>query len=313
MSASLINFPISAIVDGVLSYLQFVFKNVDITPSEYRWSDNDRQSKIRICAPFVIDNSKPMSAPFIVVERGGFQFDNRIIDNLKSAGANDFSNPNFVAIANGTINIICGSKESSEASSLANYISIMLQADRHGIINNLKFLRNFYHLDISPEIPVVKDSEVRRWEVTIRMFASLQMGWLKSLREPKLWRSATIYDTDKTSTADPLSVNGAITSGSDTILDTTKNFGMDVSNNPQLLQQELEKGWYYIRFKDGAGENQVYQVAEIIDNHTLRLLTHDTNNDPIPWSAPESKTDVEYNLLWNNLHIKMEIPNNNTP
>jgi hypothetical protein len=299
------------VVDGILSYLQFIFKNVDITPSEYRWSDNDRQSKIRICAPFVIDNAKPMSAPFIVVERGGFQFDNRIIDNLKSADANDFSNPNFVAIANGTVNIICGSKESAEASSLANYVSIMFQADRHGIIDNLKFLRNLYHLDVSPEIPVVKDSEVRRWEVTVRLFVSLQMGWLKSLREPQLWSSATFYATDKTSAADPLSVHGVVTAGDDIIVDATKNFGTDVSNDPQLLQQELDKGWYYIRFKDE--DNELYQVKEIVDNHTLKLLTHDINNDPIPWSAPESKTDVEYNLLWNNVHIKMEIPNNTTP
>jgi len=311
MPAPMINFPVSAIMDGLLSYLQWIFKNPEITPSEYRWDPDDRKSFIRICAPFVIDNEKPMSAPFVVVERGGFQFDNRILDNLKGAEANTFLNPQYVAIANGTMNIICGSKESAEASSLANYIAVMLQADRHGIIDNLSFVRNLYHLDIGPEVPVVKDTEIRRWEVTVRIFVSLQMGWIKPLREPKVWKSATIYQTDKSSTDAPLSDKGSVIKDSDVLVDTTQNFGIDPDNNPRLLEQELNKGWYYIRFKDDDNA-QLYTVKEITDNHTLKLETHDINNQPVPWVAPESKSNIEYNLLWSSLHLKMEVPNNTT-
>ena len=308
MSVSLLNFPVSAIVDGLLSYLQYIFGNTDITPLDYRWNQDDRQSRIRICAPFVIDNAKPMSAPFIVVERGGFEFENRILDNLKNADANTFENAGYVAIANGTVNIICGSKEGPEASSIANYLAIMMQADRHQIINNLKFVRNLYHIDVSPEVPVVKDTEIRRWEVTLRMFVSLQMGWLKAIQSPVLWKSATMWGTDKSYTSQSLSEAGATTLGSDLLVDSTQDFGIYTTNNPQLLEQELSKNWYYIRFDDDP-TSELYTIIELIDNHTLRLQTHDINNNPVAWSAPSTKTGIKYSLLWNNIHLKMEVPN----
>ena len=307
MPASMINFPISSILDGVLSYLQWMFGNINITPSEYRWDPDDRKSFIRISAPFVIDNEKPMSAPFVVVERGAFEFENRVIDNFKSSDANTFSNPNFVAIANGTINIICGAHVAPEASSLANFISIMMQADRHGIIKQLGFVRNMYHLDIGPEVPVVKDTEIRRWEVTLRIFVSLQMGWITSLIEPKEWNSATMYGEDIGPGAPSLSDAGATTLGSDLLVDTTQDFGPLLTNNPQLLDKELTGGWYYIRFKDDCEYKQLYPVDSIVDNHTLRLKTHDVNNNPIPWSAPATKTGVSYNLVRNWIRLKCNI------
>ena len=303
----LINFPAAIMVDGILSYLHWIFGNEELTPSEYRWDVDDKKSKIRIAAPFVIDNAKPMSAPFIVVERGGLQFDNRIIDNLKTADTNTFANPNFVAIADGSVNIICGSKEGAEASSIANYVSIMLQADRHGIISNLSFLRNLYHVDIGPEVPVVKDTEIRRWEVTIRLFVSLQMGWIKVLRTPTVWNSMTVYEVDKPVTAPPLSTKGVIIEGSDILCDETQRFGIYNENSPQLLPKELSKGWYSIRFCNNV-YSQLYTIVEIVDEHHLRLQTHDTQNTPVAWRSPESKSDVSYNLIWNDIHLKMEIP-----
>jgi len=312
MPAALINFPISAIVDGLLSYIQYIFGNPDITPSEYRWNVDDRQSFIRIGGPFVIDNEKPMSAPFIVVERGPFTFDNRIIDNLKAGGANTFTNPLYAAICDGTINIICGSAVAAEASSLANYLAIMLQSDRHTIIGTLQFLRNLYHVDISPEIPVVKDTQVRRWEVTLRIFVSLQMGWIKTQLDTVQWNSATIYNLDGQPSDAPLSIVGSINTGSDLLVDNTQNFGILSTNSPQFLQSDLTAGRYYIRFKDYGCNAQVYPVAEIVNNHTLRLLDHDVNNNPIPWSAPETSTAVKYNLLYDSLHLKIEIPNNHS-
>ncbi len=310
MPATMRNLPIAAVVDCILSYLQFVFSNDEITPAEYRWvdegdGDGDRESRIRISAPFVIDNEKSMSAPFVVVERGAFMFENRVIDNLKSGSANAFEEKTFVDLANGPINVICGSGVASEASSLANFLAIIFQGNRHGIIKNSLFIRNLNYIGIGPEMPVVKDAEVRRWEVTLTLRVSLQMGWLHTLREPVLWESAAIY-TSKLP-VEAYSDEGVVSEGLDTLVDSTKDFGFLESSDPKLIETELDKGWYYIRFKDDEYK-QLYTIVEIVDSNTLKLQTHDEDNNPVAWSAPASASDVEYDLLWNHLNIHMELP-----
>ena len=310
MPASMLNFPLANIVDALLSYTQHLFSNIELTPADYRWSADDRASKIRICAPFVIDNEKPMSAPFIVIERGGFEFEDRVMDNLKSADANTFLDPNYVTICNGMVNVTVGSGVASEASSIANFIALMYQADRHGIIKVVNFLRNLKHTSVGPEIAVIKDTEVRRWEVTVTLFISLQMGWISTLKDiGPVWNKFAMYGTE-TVDQSPLSSSGIISEGSDLLTDSTKHFGLLNTDDPQLLEQELAKGWYYIRFKNIGNEepDQIYPVAEIVDERTLRLLTHDANNAPVAWSAPASLTNVEYDLYWNNIHLYVEVP-----
>ena len=299
------NFPASSVVDVIISYLQYVFGNADIVPAEYRWLSDDRASMIRIGGAFVIDNEKPMSAPFIVVERGNLVFANNTINNLKSADANTFENPKFTDWMNGSINIIVGSGVASEASSLANFIAIMIQANRHGIMDNSAFIRNLNYVGLGPEIPVVKFDQVKRWEVTLSLSVSLQIGWLKSIMEPVLWTKAAFYQTKNPPAV--YSNKGVITLGSDILVDTTQNFGYLSTNEPQLLQTEFDKGWYYIRFKDNENE-QLYTIVEIVDNNTLRLQTHDVDNNQVSWAATKSATDVEYDLLWNHLNIHMELP-----
>ena len=306
MPAPLINFPLSSIVDGILSYLQWIFGNTEIVPSEYRWNADDRKSLIRISGPFVIDNQKPMSAPFIVAERGSFTFANQTVDNTRGADANTFENMSYTDWGNGYVNLICGSSVAGEASSLANFVAIMMQADRKEISDKLQFLRNLYYLDVSPEIPVYKATEVKRWEVTVRFFVSLQMNWFKSLKSPQLWTKAAFYGTDPNKTT--FSEAGSTTEGSDTLVDTTKDFGPYITNNPQLLEQELAKKYYYIRFAGSDYPEQLYTVTQIVNNHTLQLLTHDTENLPIAWSAPATATGLHYDLLWNNIHVYMELP-----
>jgi hypothetical protein len=301
----LINFPLSAIVDGILSYLQFVFGKPEVTPAEYRWHSDDRQSLIRISGTFVIDNQKPMSAPFIVVERGSFQAPQVFIDNLKSGDPNSDNNYRYVQLFDGTINIIIGSGVAGEASSIANFIALNMQADRHGIMAETMFIRNMYILGVGPEVPVVKDSEVRRWEVTVTVFCSLQMSWLKADMQPlTVWTKAGIKAVDPDYT---FSAHGELTLGSDRLVDSTKDFGIYTTNDPQLLEQELTKGWYYIQFVLDQYQF-TYTIDSIVDHHTLKLLSHDSHDDPIPFSAIASATNVSYKLLWNNVHIHANIP-----
>lgn len=305
MSVSLINFPLSSCLDGILSYTQFVFGNALITPAEYRWNKDDRKSRIRICAPFVIDNEKPMSIPFIVIERGTFGFANRTLDNLRGADINSFENPEKVDWADGSINLIFGSNVAGEASSIANFLAIQMQADRRAIMETIQFIRNFHYIDVSPEIPVVKDVEIRRWEVTLRMFCSLQMGWAQALIDPQKWNKANITGIDRKVLTD--SLKGSTVKDSDEFVDTTKHFGFELTDNPQFLESEFEKKWYYLRIKKD-NEYILLTIIDITDEHTLKLEYHDEDNLPVPWAAPSTAANLSYEILWNSLHIKCELP-----
>jgi len=300
------DFPLSLIVDGLISYLQWAFNNPDIIPPEYRWESDERASRIRICAPFVIDNQKPMSAPFIVVERGGFAFANRTIDNLKSQSHTTGEDTERVDWADGVVNKTFGSGVASEASCLANIVAILLQSDRHGIMSTLRFVRNFKYSNVGPEVPVVKYAEVHRWEVTLQIEASLQFGWIHTQTDIEPWNKADIINTDDGT----FSEYGETTEGSDIFVDSTKNFGTSVDHDPQLLPTELSKGYYYIRFSDNPNA-QLYTVKEIIDNHSLKLVTHDEDDAEAPWIAEETDDELGYYLLWNHVHVHVKIPGAN--
>ena len=306
MPAALLNFPLSAVVDGFLSYLQWSFSNHEIMASEYIWSPDDRKSFIRISAPFVIDNQKPMSAPFIVVERGAYSFANRTIDNLKTATPNTFDVPEYSDWMDGYVNVICGSGVAGEASSLANFCAIQIHANRKPIMETLKFVRNLNYVDVGPEIPVSKDVEVRRWEVTLRFFVSMNLQWYKYERTPTLWHKAAFLGIAKP--AEATSTVGSTVASANTLVDTTKNFGPLITNIPQLLESELAKGYYYIKFPNSDYPGALYPIASVVDNHTITLLDHDVNNTPVPWSAPSTASDVNYEVWWNEAHIRMEIP-----
>ena len=310
MAVALYGFPAALIVDGILSYLHFSFGNPEIVPNEYRWHSDDRQSRIRISGPFVIDNEKPFSAPFIMIERGPLTFSNSTIDNVKKSDPNVFTNTERVDWMDGVLNIVCGAgpSASSEASNLANFIAILIQSNRKALMKELNFLRNLQYIDIGPEVPIMKDTEVRRWEVTLRFQVSLQMGWIERLiwdpevvmEKAEFFNTEDYFDSDK----------GILSLGSDILYDPTADFGLNITNNPQLLTQELAKGWYYIQLK---GKPQNYPVAEIIDEHRLRLMTRkvdDTGDEP--YQSPTSETDVSYKLIWNTVHIHCRVPNNNS-
>ena len=301
MAAIIRNFPLSNVVDGCISYLQFLFANVDIVPDEYRWVEDDRATKIRISGVFVVDDEKPFSAPFIVVERGMFQKDDRIIDNLKKADANTFENKEGNTIWDGSINMIFGGRSSAEVSSLANFVATQIDADRKGIQGTLTFVRNIRSMTVGPEVPTKKRDEIIRWSVTLTLFVSLQMGWRNELIDPLKANHITLKHIAKQFMTEGTA--GETTEGEDILVDNTKSFGFTTGDDPQLIQKEFEGGWYYVRF-----DTKLYKVTKIVDEHTLKLVNWDQYQAEIPWEAPETATNVSYQLLWNSIHLSIQVP-----
>ena len=306
MSVEMKNFPLVDVVDGILSYLQYVFGNPDVTPSDYRWNADETISKIRISGPFTIDNAKPMLAPYIVVERTGFNFENRVIDDLKNADNNSFENANYVSIINGNLLITCGSSVSSEATSLASMVSLLMHSDRKIITSTLGFLRSLKPENIGPETPAVKYADVRRYEVLVQYFCSIQQNWEKVETTILPWNKATI----QTESEQSFSKNGSVTLGSNLLVDTSKNFGFTLTSNPQFLPQEFSRGWYYIRFKNNPFK-QLYKIVEVVDSHTVRLETNYAHDADAPWISSSTSNNVDYDLLWNNVHLRFNIANSN--
>ena len=296
-------FPLATIVDGLLSYLQWAFGNPDIMPPEYRWDSDDRSSRIRISSSYVIDNEKPMSAPYIIVARDSFTFANRIIGNLKSQSPVTGEVTEGVDWMDGMVNITFGSGVASEASNLANIVALLMQSNRHGICTTLKFARNMKYVGIGPELPIVKYEQVHRWETTLNLFVSLQFGWIMRQTELTPWNSADIINQK----VEDFSENGETEEDSDLLIDLTKDFGTFVTNDPQLLPAELAKKWYYIRLSRNSSK-QLYTIVEIVDNHTLRLATHNEDDEEVPWLSDETATGVKYDFLWNHVHIHAKIP-----
>jgi len=311
MASTLENFPLALVTDGIISYIQWIFGNPEITPDEYRWNSSDRESRIIISGPYVIDKEKPMAAPFIVVERTGFNFENRTINNLKSAKENVFTEEEKRVIVDGSISINIGSQVASEASNLANFLAIMLQADRHGIKSTLGFIRSLKVTSVSSETPAFKDSEIKRWTVGLSLFVSIELGWKNTPLVENKWDKFSLKTIDKQHYWE--SNNGAVRVSSDILLDESANFGFETSNEPQLLRKEFNDYWYYISF-EYENHEVLYQVLEIVSSTELRLgleVMRDSIDNPrefIPFNPEESKVKVNYKLLWNSVHLSIEIP-----
>ena len=283
------NFPLANLADGLISYLQYKFSDIEFTPSDYRWNRNDRESRIIISGPFVVDQERTGSSPYVIVERGNMEADDRVIDNLKKGTENVYDLEEGVMMLNGGVSITIGSGAATEASNLANFIMILLQSDRHSIMAKLKFLRNFKVFAVSEEQPQFKDSEVKRWKVVIQLQASLQMGWINKDEDTDTWEQFSVKASKVPD--EYISETGVVLSGSNELKDPSANFGLELDNTPQLLSNELSKGWYSVQFE---GSSYLHMVESIKDSSTLVIKDFD---------PAESSATAKYKLIWNAVHL----------
>jgi hypothetical protein len=301
MPTDLLNFPVGLVVDGITSFIQHRFSKPEITPPQYRWSSDDAQSRIRISAIYSIDNSKPGSIPSITVRRTSLSFASAGINNLAKADANVLTNAMYEDWMDGGIDILCEAGAASEASSLANYLAIEFQANRHSMKEVLPFLRHLEYMEIGPEMMAEQNVEPRRWQVYLRLKISVYIGWIK--REGSIDKFNKFSLTDISPNNTWKSDEGIITKNEPYIKDNTADFGILKINNPQLLSAELNQKWYYVLIGD---DQRLYTIEEIINNHQLRLSDKDQNDIVVPYNPSESFT-TNYRIVWNTIHLRVEI------
>ena len=309
MATTMMNFPLALVVDAFLSFMHHRFSKPEITPAAYRWNADDRQSRIRISGTHSEDNEKPGSRPSITVDRGAFIFANRMIDNLTSADANTFLNPKYRDWMTGYVDIICESSVASEASSIANYLAYEFQANRKMLAKQTKFIKDLSYTDVSKEMMADADVTPRRWRVVLRIKVNIYIGWISRYNGPTIpFNKASVIAT---AVEDPYkSIIGSLVINQDLLTDTGANFGLLNTDDPQLLQAELDKDWYYIVFDSDTNKTK-YIVSEIVDNNTLRLKYREDGGALVPYSASSTESGVKYSLEWNAPHLYIELPTNN--
>ena len=302
MTTSALNFPVGLVVDGFCSFLQNRFSNPEVTPPTYRWNADDSQSRVRISGPYSTDNAKPGSIPSITVRRGTMQFAKRGIDNLKSADKNVLTNPIYEDWMDSSIDFLIETGSASESSSLANFLAIEIQANRHYIREVLTFIRYISYMSIGPEVPVEQTGvTIRRWQVMLTFNVSVYIGWTRRSTEDEQFDKMSLRNVSSDSWS---SETGEIVAGEMYLTDNSADFGLLNTSNPQLLSSELQRKWYYVSIGD---DPKLYTVEQIVNNHKLRLSDIDEKQNIIPYN-PELSMMSSYKVLWNDIHLHFELP-----
>jgi len=284
--------------DGLISFIQYLFRTPDITPAGYRWNADEKATEIFISGPFTISREKVGQLPTVTVARSPFQAQNRVIDHLKKADPNTFENEVSLDLLDGGVSIICEAGAGDEASALAMFIFLEIQANRKQLLQGMPFVHRFLGMSISNETPVKEAAEIERWQAIVNISVTLYLGWMKYIKDPEPWRQAALFNTNDFWQ----SQFGRVEVGSAILTDDSADFGFLTANNPKFLQSEFEKRWYYV-LVDG----MKLTVEEIISNKKLRLSVVDADQNVVAFAAATTK-DAPYRLVWNSVHIYMEFP-----
>lgn len=311
MAAPQMGYPIGNVTNFILGYLKnIIFNNPDMVNANWEYiPGNDRASKIRISGPFVIDDQKPYSQPFIVVERGEFSFKNRVVNDIKKADPNTTENEERVLIPDGVVMITCGSASSLEASSLANFVLIALNAGREkSVYAGSKFIRFLRCVTVGPEVPVSKGNKIHRYEVTVAFQVGLQFGIATLPDDPQKFNKFSLSAVKK-----PYEYNGShgeIVNGSPIFTDNKTKFGEDVL----FYQQELDDNWYKVFVRSRPELELVidsinYEPAQTW-GYSLNIKIRQEDGTYLPWNPDFDMSDVEYSIWWNNVHLFFNYPGN---
>ena len=301
MISTIQQFPLIAISDCFISFLQYMFSSPDRSPSDYRWNVDELQTKIFISGPYTVTRQKVGQVPTITISRTEFVFQNRVIDNLNKQDNILSEKIDRLDLMEGQVVIVFEAGTGPEATGLASLASLMIQDSRKKIASNSGFMNTIRWVGISPEQPVAEAGTIRRWQVSCSFNVTLRVGWMNIVTDPQPFNKFNIYDAESIGWN---SVYGSVTLGSDLIVDGTANFGFYTSCKPSFLAEEFRRGWYFINIGES---NKKYKVEELVDNHTLRLSVVDSDGNTVPFN-PEATGVVSYGLMWNATHVDIEWP-----
>lgn len=308
-----IDYPLSNVTSFLLAFLQDQFSRPEVTPPGLRWDSDPGVSKIRISGVYAPDQEKAGSPLSISIKRGVFGYKKLNVGDISSATPNTFEDEAVEDLLEGSVDIIITSEVASETSSLANFIGMIIQANRQDLAGISKFIQHISVDSFSPEEPIKIDAVSRRWSCSVRLRCNLYIGWIRynkyDLSKNPVLQQLEVTHLHKFNESDKGEVGI-----SDELVDLTQDFGTLNTNNPQFFQKDIDKGWYYVTIKTPGAtpsdpiKEERFQIGSIVDNHTLKLYYRDEFGVSHPYAPATAATDVEYEIAWNSIHLKTVFP-----
>ena len=198
MSINIHKMPLVSITNVFLDFLQSRFSNPEKTPPEFRWNRDENKSIMYITGPYTVTRDRIGTKPSITVQRSGFTFRNMTIDNMEGADAVTFTNKKHRDLLDGTISIICEAGTDIEATGLANFVSLLIESDRHLISGAVDFIHEFKWAGISDARPVKEEAEIVRWECVVSFRVTMQFGWISESIGLDEFNQVNIFAFDQT-------------------------------------------------------------------------------------------------------------------
>jgi hypothetical protein len=312
MAAYLEKLPLTLTVDAIISFLRYVFSNENLAPANYRFvedierTEGTRKTEIKISAQMPINDEKNISTPNVVVVRGAYQKNTSINENLANGSENTFSTMKQLLVYDGIITIMVNSNHASEATNLATFITLMIEANKRSIIEATKFIRFLDGRSISEEMPSEPAPNVTRWTVVINFFTSIYLAvWYREIEGENLFEKVSVRSISERRSASGTA--GSITATKNTMTDLTKSFGFTDDSDPKFNKKEFDKKWYYLKFEKDVYYYIITKIADD-DKHTLELSMVGENGQLVDFEASESLKNLNYEILWNSNHIYVNVP-----
>jgi len=276
----------------IIDFLQFIFKN--ITPDQFRWDPDERRTKVVIGAHEVFGLENAGSVLKIAVVRSGFAMQHRTINQARPA-PNTYGQKSFADLMDGTISVVVEAGTSEEATGLATFCGLVINANRGTIIKEAEVFHGLKLRTISEERTVEFQSKPARIQCAAILEAPLNVSWMTDKKSGYIFGEMHIQHMDP----DPIFISHcSITAGSKNLLDSNADFGYFNTNRPQFTEKELLEGWYTVRFK-ASGEE--YKIKSVIAPDRLELVSE----------MKKTETGIEYDIIYNSMYFETISQNKN--
>lgn len=276
----------------IIDFLQFVFKNV--VPDQFRWDPDEKRTKIVIGAHEVFGLENAGAILKIAVVRSGFSMEHRTINQARPA-PNTYGQKSFADLMDGTISVVVEAGTSEEATGLATFCGLVINANRAVIIKEAKVFHGLKLRTVSEERTVDMQSKPTRIQCAAILDAPLNVSWMTDKKTGYIFGEMNMQHMD---TEIVFLSHCSITAGSKILLDSNANFGYFNTNRPQFTEKDLLEGWYTVRFKVSGEE---YKIKSVVALDRLELVSE----------MKKTETDLEYDIIYNSMYFEVISQNKN--
>jgi hypothetical protein len=269
----------------IIDFLRYVFGN--LTPVQYRYEEDVTKTRVVIGGHEVFGLENAGGIIKISVVRSSFSIEHRTINQAGPVGST-YAAKRYADLMDGTLSIVVEAGTSEEATGLATWAGMVVNANRHIIIKEAPGVFHALKLrQIAEERTVDMQAKPIRIQCAAVFEAPLNMSWIEDKKKGFVFSNIEIRHADQP----PVFVSHCnYTASSKILIDLNARFGYFNTNNPKFVEGDLAKGWYSIIFTDTGSQNK---IVSVISPTELEL-----END-----IGAAMTDVPYQIAYNSMYF----------